>query len=123
MNDRLLMIVLALIVGYMCSYMIQNMCGSQLVEGGNAWYDKLGQKANDEWHSLCGRGHIDESTTKAAIDFGRKEDDGSITPSSGKCYSDEDCCGRRICVKYANKIGGTCQDDKDSYLPKCDYCK
>jgi len=32
-DSSLLVIILALIVGYMCSGMIRNMCGKQLVEG------------------------------------------------------------------------------------------
>lgn len=99
MDNGLLMIVLAFVAGYMCSYMIQNMCSSQLVEGGA--FDELEKSAGFK----CGRGHIDESKTH------------------GKCYSDKDCCGRRICVKYAHKTDGMCQDDTDSIFDKCDYCK
>ena len=47
-NNELLMIVLAFVVGYMCSGMMRQMCGRRLVEGGlvdelnqfNGWVEK-----------------------------------------------------------------------------------
>ena len=44
-NNELLMIVLAFVVGYVCSGMMKNMCGGRLVEG-------LGCNSNETWCGL-----------------------------------------------------------------------
>ena len=41
-NNELLMIVLAFVVGYMCSGMMKQMCGGRLVEGSDFSWDGMG---------------------------------------------------------------------------------
>ena len=57
-NNRLLMIVLAFIVGYMASGMMKQMCGGRLVEG---MTDEEFAKWWDATNTIPGMGWLDEA--------------------------------------------------------------
>lgn len=70
-DNSLLMIVLAFILGYMCSVMMKQMCGGRLVEGAVDENDKnlgvmskdlLDDLSNDGAISRCGKYHCGEDS-------------------------------------------------------------
>ena len=79
MDDNcLLMIVLAFVVGYMCSGMMKSMCGGRLVEGKR----KKNQNQN-------------------------QNNDGDVSTIDKKCISDNDCSNGFVCAtsrRHANNI-------------------
>ena len=77
-DNSLLMIVLAFILGYMCSVMMKQMCGGRLVEGAvdeNDLYSDLGVMSEDLLYDLsndgaisrCGDAHCDASQMKQCL--------------------------------------------------------
>ena len=61
-NNQLLMIVLAFVLGCMCSQMMKHMCGQRLVEGGLFFNDSIPSGYPCTWDSDCASGACRDPT-------------------------------------------------------------